>query len=469
MFPWQSNASANIEEDGPETPAHIFPVRAFKHALFGTPAAPKTAPRPVPGRAQSSHDKQSVRDSEYSDLSPIKAGGILRTPGTAGQKRKSVSFGGGPGRTHENAVVAHSEEKGDKGVTLRETTKPSEFASKLRDLKDSSTIMTQSDVTLDMDAPRSVSGNYWRNEFQSYSQNTERQLKKLAKKEQVAKKYAQLRDGVAAQLEDDLQREQARAQELECKVDEFRRRLEGALQGSGHSHASVEKEEELERLRSENERLRAQLRRQWQSETDARISTRPLKPEPRSAAHHLVNRAAMASKRVGSSMGLTQSSERVETIPGAGSLQVHHDRRKDSKAEVSDIWADVGTVKNESSAQRSPARQTPRKRVRERVPLAHRDENAEPGPPTVGDVSGKKASATLSSDKEASSRSSSTAATLGSKLPPTGTTTAAAKSLNAQATDGEHKRSEMTSERQAAARKRIEERKRAKQRATGSS
>ena len=117
MF-YGANISADdgyaLMEEPPETPAHIFAVRAFKTALFGTPAPDQQGATPRPklkrtGRAGplrvesqvEENDDGVVDDHEGKRiLSPRKlvplaspTKGILVTPGTATTKRKSVSFG----------------------------------------------------------------------------------------------------------------------------------------------------------------------------------------------------------------------------------------------------------------------------------------------------------------------------------------------------------------------------------------
>ena len=116
----------------PETPAPVFAVKAFKHAIFGTPqTVPNNEKRPLARslsksrgygkdtrlgnqtpRGQNSTDgtygytdendkdtsnRNSVNDPNVSfttrPLSPTKPNGILMTPGTGPVRRKTVSFG----------------------------------------------------------------------------------------------------------------------------------------------------------------------------------------------------------------------------------------------------------------------------------------------------------------------------------------------------------------------------------------
>ena len=485
MLPWQSNSSTrdsgpqDVEEEAPETPAHLFPVRAFKHAIFGTPAPPKTDRKSIRQRPQSSHDRPRSRDEDVLSRSPGKASGILRTPGTGGQKRKSVSFGGAGANSYEAAIGVRlgeyapgdypeaSWEEQEKGRSA--ATKASDFARKLRgEVKQPPPSSIQEDVTLDMDAPRSKSGKYWKGEFDDYSTNTERQLKKLAKKEQVAKKFAQLKDGTAVQLEENLKREQDRADELERKVEEFKRQLENALKGTSFQDTMKEKDRELERLRKENEQLRAQLRAQWHAQAEAKLSP---KSKARSPERPVINRAmtepSAPSPQVENDP--PQQPRRRPTDSRATQALNNHTTKSEQHKEPSDIWADAaGSTTGVTSAMPRP---TPRKRVRDREPLAQRTENVDSRSSSAAATLGTKASrTTMGEEKEGNSRSSSTAGTLGSKRQSLegGTEAVRDEGDNSRRKEvGSKKRVEMSMERQAAARKRLEERKKAKQRPTG--
>jgi hypothetical protein len=96
----ESNYESTFIEP-PETPAHQFAVKAFKHAIFGTPA-----PEDAKDASKKSERKAKldIANGKAIDLpapkengppvSPSKQpGGILMTPGTASKGRKQVSFG----------------------------------------------------------------------------------------------------------------------------------------------------------------------------------------------------------------------------------------------------------------------------------------------------------------------------------------------------------------------------------------
>ncbi|KAL8741145.1 MAG: hypothetical protein Q9190_006215 [Brigantiaea leucoxantha] len=120
-----TEGQSSIEE--PETPAPVFAVRAFKTALFGTPAPRRhnessgkvEAPAQQHPRVQVlSHPRAEENKEEKRDGTPLEkkidppispAKGILLTPGTSITRRKTVSFGslaGGDGQKKLESTVA---------------------------------------------------------------------------------------------------------------------------------------------------------------------------------------------------------------------------------------------------------------------------------------------------------------------------------------------------------------------------
>lgn len=87
--------------DPPETPAHQFAVKAFKHAIFGTPAAEDLnhATRKFETKAKVADANAKLtelpapKDNDPLQSPSKRIGGILMTPGTATKGRKTVSFG----------------------------------------------------------------------------------------------------------------------------------------------------------------------------------------------------------------------------------------------------------------------------------------------------------------------------------------------------------------------------------------
>ncbi|KAI0998863.1 hypothetical protein K3495_g9333 [Podosphaera aphanis] len=77
--------------DAPETPAQVFAARAFRTALFGTPAPP-IDPKPNIEEKSTTSTKNEI-SSQSQSLDSAKPCGILVTPGTALSRRKTVTFG----------------------------------------------------------------------------------------------------------------------------------------------------------------------------------------------------------------------------------------------------------------------------------------------------------------------------------------------------------------------------------------
>ncbi|KAJ4302942.1 hypothetical protein N0V90_001833 [Kalmusia sp. IMI 367209] len=251
--------------DVPETPAHQFAVKALKRAVFGTPAPDdannagrKLQKKNSPDLANTKLPTIVAPKEDAPPLSPSKQpGGILMTPGTANKGRKSVSFGahvvdnegkrGNPGRSGipndcpgkfpspwtpgtELKSATDSEQKPRTKLTAalmdaRTTTQPrSGQKPKARD---------DSDITIDMGAPRSDSGKYWKEQYDDYRERSEKEMKKLISKQQLAKNYAKKKDGevteLVTKLEQERKRYRRREQELEQQNKDFQERLRQAM------------------------------------------------------------------------------------------------------------------------------------------------------------------------------------------------------------------------------------------------
>lgn len=86
----------NPEHEPPETPAPVFAARALKSAIFGTPAPPDDTV--FENETEENDNTTVIPDKEFKkaqsrSMSPTKPPGILLTPGTASNRRKTVSFG----------------------------------------------------------------------------------------------------------------------------------------------------------------------------------------------------------------------------------------------------------------------------------------------------------------------------------------------------------------------------------------
>ena len=257
----------------PETPAPVFAIRAFKHAIFGTPqpphtksrrhsntenGRPKTAEpkpvRPVMNRPKSTSDALPIAKPEIQPLdetlaSPTK--GILLTPGAAAARKKNVTFGDGvldnegkrpmknglpedcPGKdpspwntaSEESQQRDESPDKGRGRNKLTEAFEQVRDESRKRKSKDGKTAQTpdedDNDLNGDDTEPQSRDGKYWKREYDLYRTNTQREVKKLITKQKAAKSFALMKDTQCTDLADQLREEQKKAQALEAKTQEL--------------------------------------------------------------------------------------------------------------------------------------------------------------------------------------------------------------------------------------------------------
>ncbi|KAK7539114.1 spindle pole body formation-associated protein-domain-containing protein [Phyllosticta paracitricarpa] len=289
MFSWirgpsGSEPAENPYIEPPETPAPIFAARAIKHAIFGTPQPPETVkpiekvPAPKNNRvaalqAESSRTRPPA-SNDVSDQDGPKLAGILSTPG-ANKERKTVSFGtqvvdnegkksdiearsglpsNYPGKfpspwtpkadvTEEVKVRSSAKLKealydaktskephrpgpDSKALPIRGAPAPQRLAPIARAKDDQ-------DITIDIDQPRSESGKYWKEQYESYAKRSEKEMNKLIKRQQLAKDYARKKDAerleVASQLETEQIKHREREKELEDKNREYKEKLRQAL------------------------------------------------------------------------------------------------------------------------------------------------------------------------------------------------------------------------------------------------
>ncbi|CAO2649545.1 Nn.00g069300.m01.CDS01 [Neocucurbitaria sp. VM-36] len=249
----------------PETPAHQFAVNAFKHALFGTPAPEDTNSTSNKSTRKAKLDAANAKAIELPaskeddpPSSPSKQpGGILMTPGTANKGRKTVSFG--------SQVVDNEGKRGNTGKSGIPNDCPGKFPSpwtpgtqlkldpssdkrprtKLTEaLLDARTTIQpksgqkpkardDSDITIDLGAPRSESGKYWKEQYESYAERSEKEMKKVIAKQQLAKKFAMKKDGevtdLTSKLEQERKRFRQRERELEQQNKDYQERLRLAM------------------------------------------------------------------------------------------------------------------------------------------------------------------------------------------------------------------------------------------------
>ncbi|MCJ1361450.1 hypothetical protein MMC16_000550 [Acarospora aff. strigata] len=271
----------------PETPAPVFAVRAFKTAIFGTPYATdnielkdarvsgskhadvKTIPaHPARAVAQTNPDNaqlchHTLRTKPTLLPSPTK--GILLTPGTAAQRRKTVSFGVGvvddkvfkpsnasqsglpgdfPGKfpspwtskaceqgaQHQTALTKSfcsiRDEKIATRLEGRNVTAAEQVAPLDTDQRDNPKARDaveldrdqDADITLDVSDPRSHSGQHWKREYEHYEKKTRHEMKKLVKYRRMAKSYAMKKDAEATDLGEKLKTERAKVARMEEEV-----------------------------------------------------------------------------------------------------------------------------------------------------------------------------------------------------------------------------------------------------------
>ena len=272
--------------EAPETPAPVFAVRAFKHAIFGTPQQtpqnsrrhstnererhrPVTrATRPQLARPKSAGDAAAIRrreDVPEPMASPTK--GILMTPGTAAARRKTVTFGAHvvdnakdkvkeesktglpndcpgkfpspwvqPAEKVENADTPSERKRGRSKLT-EELHKARDESAKKKAAEAESRQPQDQDYE-DAGEPDSVSGRYWKKEYDVYRANTTREVKKLVTKQRAAKSFARDKDLQCTELSDQLRQERKKIEKLESRTAELEAQLK-ALQAEMESSRSA--------------------------------------------------------------------------------------------------------------------------------------------------------------------------------------------------------------------------------------
>lgn len=260
----------------PETPAPVFAARAIKHAIWGTPAPPETV---KPAKFQTRADaavtsryatqKADPKD-DAADSDGARRAGILSTPGTL-KGRKTVSFGAqvvdnegkkttrsgipndcpgkfpSPWTPKVEALAEELEERPSSSSKLtqklyeaRDSSKRSEpkaeapgAKAKTEAARPKPRARDDADITVDVMEPRSESGRYWRDQYLEYAYNSEREVRKIIKKQQIAKEYARKKDNEAIELTEKLEAERKRhvqrEKELEAKNKDYKERLRQAM------------------------------------------------------------------------------------------------------------------------------------------------------------------------------------------------------------------------------------------------
>ena len=261
-----ADAHGSGQADPPETPAPVFAVRAFKHALFGTPqttqpkprrnsnleaARPRTGdsrpPRPRVDRPKSASDANALTRAELRPppepgSSPTK--GILMTPGTAAARKKNVTFGDHvldnegkrplrsglpedcPGKFPSPWTKGENFDKQEADEQSRGRSKLTEALEQVRDEsrrgngktdgRGKNALEGEADATTDFDNPQSESGKYWKCQYDIYRKNTQREVKKLIMKQKAAKSYAKAKDEECNELLEDMRQEREQVESLQA-------------------------------------------------------------------------------------------------------------------------------------------------------------------------------------------------------------------------------------------------------------
>jgi hypothetical protein len=337
----------------------MFAVRAFKHALFGTP---QTAVRDLNTRTirkmKDAEDLKDVpkeekdgvkkldlamRDDNSRPISPVKPG-ILLTPGTVRSRRKEVTFGAHvvdnegkkpsrsgmpsncPGKfpspwTPKNVDVV--EEKRPKTKLTEEL-----YSARATGASPNKLQVTRAkddaDITMDMMEPRSESGRYWKEQYVSYSQKSEEETKKLIAKQKLAKEYARKKDAETTEYRRLLESERKRRRRDEASLREevkvLREHLRKALAENSQSST------ELALLRQQLEKAQA-----TPQETKMLATGDSLTPRPQDT---------MASKTLDETLSnvLEAGRTKTTTIPNSNSPEV-----------LGSLWEEAAVIDEEHS------------------------------------------------------------------------------------------------------------------------
>ena len=199
--------------------------------------------------------------------SPTK--GILLTPGTAATRRKTVSFGEierkkevaakesteGNGTLEKGLGVEaekkeHDEPFEDKPrqskltktlielskqkTTNQDSTDGTKSKAKKPESKQSIDFLTDSvlqldaDMTLDLNQPRSTSGQHWKGEYDQYHRRSNREMKTIIKYGQNVRSFAAKKDTEATRLSERLRKQMAKTAEMEAKMTVLENELSSA-------------------------------------------------------------------------------------------------------------------------------------------------------------------------------------------------------------------------------------------------
>lgn len=291
-------------EDVPDTPAPTFVVRAFKTALFGTPA-PQEKPQLDFKSKENPEKRKPIALGSESEISK-KPSGILLTPGTVTTLRKTVSFDKDVienekySEFDEESKVPHKSSRtsldsptqrlnqnvrktsltrklenvrlqslgietnfrnsgtklGNSFLSNSDDFDPEELTESQLDIssnkndvektrrvverleiddqddeddEDDKADEDEGDTTLDLNRPHSLSGKYWKSEFENYHKEAKLEMRKLLSYKELAKSFARIKDERSINLAGKLKEEQRKVIAMEETIS----RLSANLQISG--------------------------------------------------------------------------------------------------------------------------------------------------------------------------------------------------------------------------------------------
>lgn len=204
----------------------------------------------MPRPKSASYNQEPGNSGEVAPEPPSSpAKGILMTPGSAIAKRKTVSFGDHikdkqddlPARSggsddcsaktpnswpRTDADEDQAEERAQRKRNNSSLTKAleqvrDESAKRKRVGRGKILNADEEALAQDLVHPESESGKYWKTEYDVYRENTQREVRKLVKKQQMAKSFAKIKDDECLALTDELRRERLNAERLERKTAEL--------------------------------------------------------------------------------------------------------------------------------------------------------------------------------------------------------------------------------------------------------
>jgi hypothetical protein len=284
---------------------------------------PQTATLDLPTRSKD--DMHAIALSSAPILSPTKPNGILMTPGTT-RRNKTVSFGAqvvDKETKIQGANAISSTSLGDGLAQAASTSNraPTKLTAQLQEVRNSAQkaktnqmqrAKDDTDLTMDYFEPRSQSGKYWKREYESYADNTQREMKKLVIKQKAAKDYAKEKEQQVVDLQAQLRQERSKVEKLEAKTNELAAQMkEFERKMTGQTSQGAQRD--MAKFKAENEHLRHDLDQVLGKKSG--ISNSPKRKTPKAApAGDLWANAAFSSPFVDDAADKDQSPLRARDM-----------------------------------------------------------------------------------------------------------------------------------------------------------